>query len=82
MFGRSMTCKAINDVTTTHHSNISMMWWSVSGSVYMRAEEGLGVWHHQIPTHRATTLELSCQHSVYEPTTETNEQRDDQNYWE
>lgn len=38
-FGRSVIREAINDVTTTHHSKISVMWWSVCGLVYMGVEE-------------------------------------------
>lgn len=39
VFGKSVKREAINDVTTTHHSNISVMWWSVCGLVYMGVEE-------------------------------------------
>lgn len=37
--GRSVIQEAINDVTTTHHSKISVMWWSVCGLVDMGVEE-------------------------------------------
>lgn len=34
-----LVCEAINDVTTTHHSKVSVMWWSVCGLVNMGVEE-------------------------------------------
>lgn len=37
--GGGGVCEAINDVTTTHHSKVSVMWWSVCGLVNMGVEE-------------------------------------------
>lgn len=39
VFGRSVIREAINDLTPTHHSKISVMWWSVCGLVNMGVEE-------------------------------------------
>lgn len=32
-------CEAMHDVTTSHHSKVSVMWWSVCGLVNMGVEE-------------------------------------------